>query len=146
MKRIISFILICLPICASAQLPELKALSTEYELTKDVTVAHLEGDMLKAAFDNNADNITSIDALVSENAAVTPEIFDKAAAIMSRYDMEPIVKTKTDDVDVLIYTTKAQGVITDIIVIVEKGETCVVSVISGNIPEEELTNFVQVAM
>lgn len=146
MKRLISLIMICLPIYASAQLPELRALATEYELANDVTVTHLEGDMLKVAFAENANNITSIDVIASTNAVASAEIFNKATAIMGRYNIEPAIKSETNEVSAIIYTIKAQGAITDIIVIVKQAENGVVSVISGNIPEDELSKYVQVAM
>lgn len=146
MKRLISLILICLPIYASAQLPEFRALSAEYELTNDVAVTHLEGDMLKVAFADKADKITSVDVIASTNAVHSAEIFDKATAIMGKYNIEPLIKTDSNDVSATIYTIKSEAVITDIIVIIKQAENSVISVISGNIPEEQLSNYVQVAM
>lgn len=146
MKRIISIILICLPICVSAQIPELSALGSEYELTKGVTVMHLEGEMLKASLGEKADLITSIDVIASTTAATTTEIFDKATAIINRYNIEPTIKTQSGDANVMIYTTKAHGMITDIVVIVKQSSNGVISVISGSIPEERLDDYVQVTM
>ena len=146
MKRFIALILICLPICTSAQLPELRALGTKHYLTNDVTVTHLEGDMLKTIMKEEADLITSIDVIASTNAVASSEIFDEATAIMGRYNIEPMIKTDSNEVSAIIYTIKAQGVVTDIIAIVKQAENGVVTVISGNIPEEKLNDYVQVAM
>ena len=93
-----------------------------------------------------ADLITSIDVIASTNAAASSEIFDEATAIMGRYNIEPMIKTDSNEVSAIIYTIKAQGVVTDIIVIVKQAENGVVTVISGNIPEERLNDYVQVAM
>ena len=57
-----------------------------------------------------------------------------------------MIKPDSNEVSAIIYTIKAQGVVTDIIVIVKQAENGVVTVISGNIPEERLNDYVQVAM
>lgn len=146
MKRIITAIMLLLPVGASASIPEFTELAAKYDSNEQVTTIVVDKNLLAIAggAESNAyiDKIDEVEMIMCDNGSLFEEIIKECDAIIKRYNAETMISV-TEEEQINVYAIKNGEKISNIILIIN-GSSSLAAVISGDIATNEIGNIIQV--
>ena len=147
MKRSILLVLMMLPIMAMAQLPHFAKLNEKYNGMEGVTAMTINKQMLAMFVGGNAefDFIDEIQILLSEDAGVANNIVKDAKKAVKKSKIEELVSANDDGATFTVYTKSDGDIFTDLVVVVENEDPSGFVVITGDIPQEKISEVVKIA-
>lgn len=147
MKRTILLVMMMLPIMAMAQLPHFAKLGEKYNGMEGVTAMTINKQMIAMFAGENADFdfVDEIQILLSEDAGVASNIVKDAKKAVKKSKIEELVSANEDGATFTIYTKSDGDVFTDIVVVVENEDPSGFIVITGDIPQEKISEVVKIA-
>ena len=147
MKRSILLVLMMLPIMAMAQLPHFAKLNEKYNGMEGVTAMTINKQMLAMFVGGNAefDFIDEIQILLSEDAGVAKSIIKDAKKAVKKSDLAELISANDDGATFTIYTKGESDIITNIVIVIENEDPSGLIVISGDIPQEKISEVVKIA-
>ena len=147
MKRTILLVMMMLPIMAMAQLPHFAKLGEKYNGMEGVTAMTVNKQMIAMFAGENADFdfVDEIQILLCEDAGVASNIVKDAKKTVKKSKIEELVSANDDGATFTIYTKSDGDIFTDIVVVVENEDPSGLIVITGNIPQEKISEIVKIA-
>ena len=147
MKRSILLVLMMLPIMAMAQLPHFAKLNEKYNGMEGVTAMTINKQMLAMFVGGNAeyDFIDEIQILLSEDAGVAKSIIKDAKKAVKKSDLAELISANDDGATFTIYTRGENDIITNIVIVIENEDPSGFIVITGDIPQEKISEIVKIA-
>ncbi len=147
MKRSILLVLMMLPIMAMAQLPHFAKLNEKYNGMEGVTAMTINKQMLAMFVGGNAefDFIDEIQILLSEDAGVAKSIIKDAKKAVKKSDLAELISANDDGATFTIYTKGESDIITNIVIVIENEDPSGFIVITGDIPQEKISEVVKIA-
>ena len=147
MKRTILLVMMMLPIIAMAQLPQFAKLNEKYDGMEGVTAMTINKQMISMFAGENADFnfVDEIQILLSEDADVANSIVKDAKKAVKKSKVKELVSANDDGATFTIYTKSDGDIFTDIVVIIENEDPSGFIVISGNIPQDKISEIVKIA-
>lgn len=147
MKRTILLVMMMLPIMAMAQLPHFAKLGEKYNGMEGVTAMTINKQMISmfAGGDANYDFVDEIQILLSEDAGVASNIVKDAKKAIKKSKIEELVSANEDGATFTVYTKSDGDIFTDIVVVVENEDPSGFIVITGDIPQEKISEVVKIA-
>lgn len=147
MKRTILLVMMMLPIMAMAQLPHFAKLGEKYNGMEGVTAMTVNKQMIAMFAGENADFdfVDEIQILLSEDAGVASNIVKDAKKAVKKSKIEELVSANEDGATFTIYTKSDGDIFTDIVVVVENEDPSGFIVITGDIPQEKISEVVKIA-
>lgn len=147
MKRTILLVMMMLPIMAMAQLPHFAKLGEKYNGMEGVTAMTVNKQMIAMFAGENADFdfVDEIQILLCEDAGVASNIVKDAKKAVKKSKIEELVSTNDDGATFTIYTKSDGDIFTDIVVVVENEDPSGFIVITGDIPQEKISEIVKIA-
>ena len=147
MKRTILLVMMMLPIMAMAQLPHFAKLNEKYNSMEGVTAMTINKQMLAMFVGGNAeyDFIDEIQILLSEDAGVAKSIIKDAKKAVKKSDVNELLSANEDGAAVTVYTKSDGDIFTDLVVVVENEDPSGFIVITGDIPQEKISEVVKIA-
>lgn len=147
MKRSILLVMMMLPIMAMAQLPHFAKLNEKYNGMEGVTAMTINKQMLAIFVGGNAefDFIDEIQILLSEDAGVAKSIIKDAKKAVKKSDLAELISANDDGATFTIYTKGENDIITNIVIVIENEDPSGFIVISGDIPQEKISEVVKIA-
>ena len=136
-----------LPIMAMAQLPHFAKLGEKYNGMEGVTAMTVNKQMIAMFAGENADFdfVDEIQILLSEDAGVASNIVKDAKKAVKKSKIEELVSANEDGATFTIYTKSDGDIFTDIVVVVENEDPSGFIVITGDIPQEKISEVVKIA-
>ena len=147
MKRSILLVMMMLPIMAMAQLPHFAKLNEKYNGMEGVTAMTINKQMLAMFVGGNAeyDFIDEIQILLSEDAGVAKSIIKDAKKAVKKSDLAELISANDDGATFTIYTRGENDIITNIVIVIENEDPSGFIVITGDIPQEKISEIVKIA-
>lgn len=147
MKRTILLVMMMLPIMAMAQLPHFSKLNEKYNGQDGVTAMTINKQMIAmfAGGDANFDFVDEIQILLSEDADVANSIVKDAKKAVKKSKVEELVSANDDGATFTVYTREDNDIITHIVIVIENENPSGLIVISGNIPQDKISEIVKIA-
>lgn len=147
MKRTILLVMMMLPIMAMAQLPHFAKLGEKYNGMEGVTAMTINKQMISMFAGENADFdfVDEIQILLCEDAGVASNIVKDAKKAVKKSKIEELVSANEDGATFTIYTKSDGDIFTDIVVVVENEDPSGFIVITGDIPQEKISEIVKIA-
>ena len=136
-----------LPIMAMAQLPHFAKLGEKYNGMEGVTAMTVNKQMIAMFAGENADFdfVDEIQILLCEDAGVASNIVKDAKKAVKKSKIEELVSANEDGATFTVYTKSDGDIFTDIVVVVENEEPSGFIVITGDIPQEKISEVVKIA-
>lgn len=147
MKRTILLVMMMLPIMAMAQLPHFVKLGEKYNDMEGVTAMTVNKQMIAMFAGENADFdfVDEIQILLCEDAGVASNIVKDAKKAVKKSKIEELVSANEDGATFTVYTKSDGDIFTDIVVVVENEDPSGFIVITGDIPQEKISEIVKIA-
>lgn len=147
MKRTILLVMMMLPIMAMAQLPHFAKLGEKYNGMEGVTAMTVNKQMIAMFAGENADFdfVDEVQILLCEDADVAKSIVKDAKKAVKKSKIEELVSANEDGATFTIYTKSDGDIFTDIVVVVENEDPSGFIVITGDIPQEKISEVVKIA-
>ena len=147
MKRTILLVMMMLPIMAMAQLPHFAKLGEKYNGMEGVTAMTVNKQMIAMFAGENADFdfVDEVQILLCEDAGVASNIVKDAKKAIKKSKIEELVSANDDGATFTIYTKSDGDIFTDIVVVVENEDPSGFIVITGDIPQEKISEIVKIA-
>lgn len=147
MKRTILLVMMMLPIMAMAQLPHFAKLGEKYNGMEGVTAMTINKQMIAMFAGENADFdfVDEIQILLSEDADVAKSIIKDAKKAVKKSKIEELVSANEDGATFTVYTKSEGDIFTDLVVVVENEDPSGFIVITGDIPQEKISEIVKIA-
>lgn len=147
MKRTILLVMMMLPIMAMAQLPHFTKLGEKYNGMEGVTAMTVNKQMIAMFAGENADFdfVDEIQILLCEDAGVASNIVKDAKKAVKKSKIEELVSANEDGATFTVYTKSDGDIFTDIVVVVENEDPSGFIVITGDIPQEKISEVVKIA-
>ena len=136
-----------LPIMAMAQLPHFAKLGEKYNGMEGVTAMTVNKQMIAMFAGENADFdfVDEIQILLCEDAGVASNIVKDAKKAVKKSKIEELVSANEDGATFTVYTKSDGDIFTDIVVVVENEDHSGFIVITGDIPQEKISEVVKIA-
>lgn len=136
-----------LPIMAMAQLPHFAKLGEKYNGVEGVTAMTINKQMIAMFAGENADFdfVDEVQILLCEDAGVASNIVKDAKKAVKKSKIEELVSANDDGATFTIYTKSDGDIFTDIVVVVENEDPSGFIVITGDIPQEKISEIVKIA-
>lgn len=136
-----------LPIMAMAQLPHFAKLGEKYNGMEGVTAMTVNKQMIAMFAGENADFdfVDEIQILLCEDAGVASNIVKDAKKAVKKSKIEELVSANDDGATFTVYTKSDGDIFTDIVVVVENEDPSGFIVITGDIPQEKISEVVKIA-
>ena len=136
-----------LPIMAMAQLPHFAKLGEKYNGMEGVTAMTVNKQMIAMFAGENADFdfVDEIQILLCEDAGVASNIVKDAKKAVKKSKIEELVSANEDGATFTIYTKSDGDIFTDLVVLVENEDPSGFIVITGDIPQEKISEVVKIA-
>ena len=136
-----------LPIMTIAQIPHFSKLNEKYNGQDGVNAMTINKQMISMFAGENADFdfVDEIQILLSEDADVAKSIVKDAKKAVKKSKVEELVSANDDGATFTIYTKSDGDIFTDIVVIIENEDPSGFIVISGNIPQDKISEIVKIA-
>lgn len=136
-----------LPIMAMAQLPHFAKLGEKYNGMEGVTAMTVNKQMIAMFAGENADFdfVDEIQILLSEDAGVASNIVKDAKKAVKKSKIEELVSANDDGATFTIYTKGENDIITNIVIVIENEDPSGFIVITGDIPQEKISEVVKIA-
>lgn len=147
MKRTILLVMMMLPIMAMAQLPHFAKLGEKYNGVEGVTAMTINKQMIAMFAGENADFdfVDEVQILLCEDADVAKSIIKDAKKAVKKSKIEELVSANDDGATFTVYTKSDGDIFTDIVVVVENEDPSGFIVITGDIPQEKISEIVKIA-
>lgn len=147
MKRTILLVMMMLPIMAMAQLPHFAKLGEKYNGMEGVTAMTINKQMISMFAGENADFdfVDEIQILLCEDAGVASNIVKDAKKAVKKSKIEELVSANEDGATFTVYTKSDGDIFTDIVVVVENEDPSGFIVITGDIPQEKISEIIKIA-
>lgn len=147
MKRTILLVMMMLPIMAMAQLPHFAKLGEKYNGMEGVTAMTVNKQMIAMFAGENADFdfVDEIQILLCEDADVAKSIVKDAKKAVKKSKIEELVSANEDGATFTVYTKSDGDIFTDLVVVVENEDPSGFIVITGDIPQEKISEVVKIA-
>lgn len=147
MKRTILLVMMMLPIMAMAQLPHFAKLGEKYNGMEGVTAMTVNKQMIAMFAGENADFdfVDEVQILLCEDAGVASNIVKDAKKAVKKSKIEELVSANEDGATFTVYTKSDGDIFTDIVVVVENEDPSGFIVITGDIPQEKISEVVKIA-
>lgn len=147
MKRTILLALMMLPIMAMAQLPHFAKLSEKYNGKEGVKATTINKQMISmfGGSDDGLDFVDEIQILLCEDTGVAKSIIKDAKKAVKKSDINELLSANEDGATFTVYTKSDGDIFTDIVVVVENEDPSGFIVISGNIPQDKISEIVKIA-
>ena len=147
MKRTILLVMMMLPIMAMAQLPHFAKLGEKYNGMEGVTAMTINKQMIAMFAGENADFdfVDEVQILLCEDADVAKSIIKDAKKAVKKSKIEELVSANEDGATFTVYTKSDGDIFTDIVVVVENEDPSGFIVITGDIPQEKISEVVKIA-
>lgn len=147
MKRTILLVMMMLPIMAMAQLPHFAKLGEKYNGMEGVTAMTVNKQMISMFAGENADFdfVDEIQILLCEDTGVASNIVKDAKKAVKKSKIEELVSANEDGATFTVYTKSDGDIFTDIVVVVENEDPSGFIVITGDIPQEKISEVVKIA-
>ena len=136
-----------LPIMAMAQLPHFAKLGEKYNGMEGVTAMTINKQMISMFAGENADFdfVDEVQILLCEDADVAKSIVKDAKKAVKKSKIEELVSANEDGATFTVYTKSDGDIFTDIVVVVENEDPSGFIVITGDIPQEKISEIVKIA-
>lgn len=136
-----------LPIMAMAQLPHFAKLGEKYNGMEGVTAMTINKQMIAMFAGENADFdfVDEVQILLCEDAGVAKSIVKDAKKAVKKSKIEELVSANEDGATFTVYTKSDGDIFTDIVVVVENEDPSGFIVITGDIPQEKISEVVKIA-
>lgn len=136
-----------LPIMAMAQLPHFAKLGEKYNGMEGVTAMTINKQMISMFAGENADFdfVDEVQILLCEDAGVASNIVKDAKKAVKKSKIEELVSANEDGATFTVYTKSDGDIFTDIVVVVENEDPSGFIVITGDIPQEKISEIVKIA-
>ena len=136
-----------LPIMAMAQLPHFAKLGEKYNGMEGVTAMTVNKQMIAMFAGENADFdfVDEIQILLCEDADVAKSIVKDAKKAVKKSKIEELVSANEDGATFTVYTKSDGDIFTDLVVVVENEDPSGFIVITGDIPQEKISEVVKIA-
>ena len=136
-----------LPIMAMAQLPHFAKLGEKYNGMEGVTAMTVNKQMIAMFAGENADFdfVDEVQILLCEDAGVASNIVKDAKQAVKKSKIEELVSANEDGATFTVYTKSDGDIFTDIVVVVENEDPSGFIVITGDIPQEKISEVVKIA-
>lgn len=136
-----------LPIMAMAQLPHFAKLGEKYNGMEGVTAMTVNKQMIAMFAGENADFdfVDEIQILLCEDAGVASNIVKDAKKAVKKSKIEELVSANEDGATFTVYTKSDGDIFTDLVVVVENEDPSGFIVITGDIPQEKISEVVKIA-
>lgn len=136
-----------LPIMAMAQLPHFAKLGEKYNGMEGVTAMTVNKQMIAMFAGDNADFdfVDEVQILLSEDAGVGKNIVKDAKKAVKKSDVNELLSANEDGATVTVYTKSDGDIFTDLVVVVENEDPSGFIVITGDIPQEKISEVVKIA-
>lgn len=147
MKRTILLVMMMLPIMAMAQLPHFAKLGEKYNGMEGVTAMTVNKQMIAMFAGENADFdfVDEVQILLCEDADVAKSIVKDAKKAVKKSKIEELVSANDDGATFTVYTKSDGDIFTDLVVVVENEDPSGFIVITGDIPQEKISEIVKIA-
>ena len=147
MKRTILLVMMMLPIMAMAQLPHFAKLGEKYNGMEGVTAMTINKQMIAMFAGENADFdfVDEVQILLCEDADVAKSIVKDAKKAVKKSKIEELVSANEDGATFTVYTKSDGNIFTDIVVVVENEDPSGFIVITGDIPQDKISEIVKIA-
>jgi hypothetical protein len=147
MKRFILLAMMMLPVMATAQLPQFAKLGEKYNGVEGVTAMTVNKQMIAMFAGGNADLdfVDEIQILLSENADVSSGIVKDAKKAVKKSKVDELISANEDGATFTIYTKSESDIITNIVIVIENESPSGFIVITGDIPQEKISEVVKIA-
>lgn len=147
MKRTILLVMMMLPIMAMAQLPHFAKLGEKYNGMEGVTAMTVNKQMISMFAGENADFdfVDEVQILLCEDADVAKSIVKDTKKAVKKSKIEELVSANEDDATFTVYTKSDGDIFTDLVVVVENEDPSGFIVITGDIPQEKISEVVKIA-
>ena len=147
MKRTILLVMMMLPIMAMAQLPHFVKLGEKYNDMEGVTAMTVNKQMIAMFAGENADFdfVDEVQILLCEDAGVASNIVKDAKKAVKKSKIEELVSANEDGATFTVYTKSDGDIFTDLVVLVENEDPSGFIVITGDIPQEKISEVVKIA-
>ena len=135
-----------LPIMAMAQLPHFAKLGEKYNGMEGVTAMTVNKQMIAMFAGENADFdfVDEIQILLCEDAGVASNIVKDAKKAVKKSKIEELVSANEDGATFTVYTKSDGDIFTDIVVLVENEDPSGFIVITGDIPQEKISEIIKI--
>lgn len=132
---------------AMAQLPHFAKLGEKYNGMEGVTAMTVNKQMIAMFAGENADFdfVDEVQILLCEDADVAKSIVKDAKKAVKKSKIEELVSANEDGATFTIYTKSDGDIFTDIVVLVENENPSGFIVITGDIPQEKISEVVKIA-
>lgn len=136
-----------LPIMAMAQLPHFAKLGEKYNGMEGVTAMTVNKQMIAMFAGENADFdfVDEVQILLCEDADVAKSIIKDAKKAVKKSKIEELVSANEDGATFTVYTKSDGDIFTDLVVVVENEDPSGFIVITGDIPQEKISEVVKIA-
>ena len=136
-----------LPIMAMAQLPHFAKLGEKYNGMEGVTAITINKQMIAMFAGENADFdfVDEVQILLCEDAGVASNIVKDAKKAIKKSKIEELVSANDDGATFTIYTKGENDIITNIVIVIENEDPSGFIVITGDIPQEKISEIVKIA-
>ena len=147
MNRTILLVMMMLPIMAMAQLPHFAKLGEKYNGMEGVTAMTVNKQMIAMFAGENADFdfVDEVQILLCEDADVAKSIVKDAKKAVKKSKIEELVSANEDGATFTVYTKSDGDIFTDIVIVVENEDPSGFIVITGDIPQEKISEVVKIA-
>ena len=132
---------------AMAQLPHFAKLGEKYNGMEGVTAMTVNKQMIAMFAGENADFdfVDEIQILLCEDADVAKSIVKDAKKAVKKSKIEELVSANEDGATFTVYTKSDGDIFTDLVVVVENEDPSGFIVITGDIPQEKISEVVKIA-
>ena len=132
---------------AMAQLPHFAKLGEKYNGMEGVTAMTVNKQMITMFAGENADFdfVDEVQILLCEDAGVASNIVKDAKKAVKKSKIEELVSANDDGATFTVYTKSDGDIFTDIVVVVENEVPSGFIVITGDIPQEKISEVVKIA-
>lgn len=148
MKRIISLMLMVLPLSAMAQIPEFSKLMTEYSTHENVTVINIDKNLIgmMGADIEGVENVELIEVVMTEDKGLGDKITSATHKIAKKHDAKVMVSHMSTEDNITVYTLGNDDEVTHIILVIGTEDTYGAAVITGNIAVKDIAKLIHVQM
>ena len=136
-----------LPVMAIAQLPQFAKLGEKYNGVEGVTAMTVNKQMIAMFAGGNADFdfVDEVQILLSENADISSGIVKDAKKAVKKSKVDELISANDDGATFTIYTKSESDLITNIVIVIENESPSGFIVITGDIPQEKISEVVKIA-
>lgn len=148
MKRIISLMLMALPLGAMAQIPEFSNLVAQHGNNENVTVINIDKNMMALMGEQEEElkNIELIELIMTENKELGNEIATATHTIAKECNASTLISHNSTEEQITVYTLSKDEKITNIILVISAEGQYGASVITGEIATEDIHKLIHVQM